>query len=323
MRTLLITDLHFNDKPKGLLAAQYNCIIKLIRDEKPEEVIIMGDLMMLRKPSPSVLLALKRVVDYTKEKKIHLTIIRGNHDSETKADDGVTALSLFDYHANVITEFDIDHNADRVYIPHYENEDRIKHLLKQVPKGYTMFGHFGYHGSLNSAGDADFNLSLSDFCTPSYLGHVHGYVKKDNVTILGTPYTTNYGEAYKDSFYAILDDDDVATLHTLDHGPRHLVFRAKDLEEELNEINDPAYFTMLRVMVDSDHYPIPYELLEVPHIDVKYAPVFNEDELSSYRPERELFSINEMIIEDYVNEAASTISKETLMRGYRLLQDED
>lgn len=228
MRTLLITDLHFNDKPKGLLAAQYNCIIKLIIDEKPEEVIIMGDLMMYRKPSPSVLLALKRVVDYIKEKKIHLTIIRGNHDSETKADDGVTSLSLFDYHADVITEFTIDHNADRVYIPHYENEDRIKDLLGKVPKGYTMFGHFGYYGSLNSAGDADFNLKLSDFRTPSFLGHVHGYVKKENVTILGTPYTTNYGEAFKDSFYAILDDDDVATLHTLDHGPRHLIFSAKE-----------------------------------------------------------------------------------------------
>jgi len=323
MRILLLTDLHFTDKPKGLLDAQRKCIIRIIQEERPQEVIIMGDLMMYRKPSPRVLLALKDIVDCLEKKDIPLTVLRGNHDSETKADDGITALSLYNYHADVITEYEVDHQWRRAWIPHYEDENYIKKLLKEIPEGYTVYGHFGYYGSLNSVGDADFNIKLSDFRTPTFLGHVHGYLEKENVTILGTPYTTNFGEAFKDSFYAILDDDDVATLHTLDHGPRHLVFRAKDLEEELNEINDPAYFTMLRVMVDSDHYPIPYELLEVPHIDVKYAPVFNEDELSSYRPERELFSINEMIIEDYVNEAASTISKETLMRGYRLLQDED
>jgi len=322
MRTLLVTDLHFNDKPKGLLQAQLTCILKLLKDNNPEEVIIMGDLMMNRKPTPSVLLALKEVVDYCDGSKKPITIIRGNHDSETKADDGVTALSMLDYHAKVVTQTWYDHTTKRAFIPHYEDDDRIKMDLSSVPAGYTVFGHFGYRGALNSAGDADFDLRLSDFRNTSFLGHVHGFVQKKNVTVLGTPYTTNFGEVNKQSYYAILEGTRV-TFKPLTHGPRHLVYAAKDLENNLDHINDPDWFTMLRVMVDAKHYPIPYDKLRVPHIDVKYQPVFDEDNLSSYEPERDLFSINEMIIEDYVDGANSTIPKEILMEGYRLLKDED
>jgi len=323
MRILLLTDLHFTDKPKGLLDAQRKCIIRIIQEERPQEVIIMGDLMMYRKPSPRVLLALKDIVDCLEKKDIPLTVLRGNHDSETKADDGITALSLYNYHADVITEYEVDHQWRRAWIPHYEDENYIKKLLKEIPEGYTVYGHFGYYGSLNSVGDADFNIKLSDFRTPTFLGHVHGYLEKENVTILGTPYTTNFGEAFKDSFYAIVEDDNKVTLRTLHHGPRHLVYAAKDIEDNLEDINDPEWFTMLRILVDVDHHPIPYDKLRVPYIDVKYNPVFNEEEVSSYEPERNLFSINEMIIEDYVDGANSIIPKEVLMKGYRSLQDED
>jgi hypothetical protein len=56
-----------------------------------------------------------------------------------------------------------------VFIPHYENEETIKKDLSLYPDGYIIFGHFGHNGVLNSAGDADFNLSLSDFSNPTIL----------------------------------------------------------------------------------------------------------------------------------------------------------
>ena len=336
MKTLLITDLHFNDKPVGLLAAQKECILSILRIEEYDDTIIMGDLMMHRKPSPKVLLALKEVIDYASSNG-NVTIIRGNHDSENKSDDGVTALSLFDkpstqdslpdprnrgHRVRTVTQTWYDHRTQRAFIPHYENEERIKMDLSAIPKGYTLFGHFGYHGALNSAGDADFDLRLSDFRNTSFLGHVHGFVQKKNVTVLGTPYTTNFGEVNKQSYYAILEGTRV-TFRPPTSGPRHLIFSAKDLEANLEFINDPNWYTMLRVLVDTNHHPIPYDKLQVPHLDVKYNPVFNEEDLSTYTPERSLFSINEGIIEEYVEGANSTISKEILMQGYRLLKDED
>ena len=350
MRTLLITDLHLNSKVPGLLGAQKQCVKDIVKKEKPDEVIIMGDIFMHRKPSPSELLAFRSVLQYIRNLfHCNIVILRGNHDSETKADDGVTALSVFEApKIKVITHTVIDHTKKRVYIPHYENEQTIINDLEMAPEGYTVFGHFGYAGCLNSVGDADFGLGLHHFGNTTYLGHIHGFLQRQGglreagstVTCLGTPYTTNFGEAFKDSFYAILDDGGPITkkntgwinskgsTHKVEYkqpctGPRHLVYAAKEVENNLEIINDLNYFTFLRIVKDSEHCAIPLDKVNVNVLDIKYAPVFNEEELSSYQPERDLFSINDVIIEDYVKEANSTISVETLMRGYRLLQDED
>tara|TARA_R110002051_G_scaffold279562_2_gene341049 strand:- start:5036 stop:6034 length:999 start_codon:yes stop_codon:yes gene_type:complete len=332
MRTLLITDLHLNSKVIGLLGAQKQTVKDIVKKEKPNEVIMMGDIFMYRKPSPSELLAFSDILGYiTKINSADVVVLRGNHDSETKADDGVTALSVFDCpRIKIITHTKTEQHSKRVYIPHYENEKLIIDALAVVPKDYTVFGHFGYAGCLNSAGDADFDLSLRHFNSTTYLGHIHGFCQRQGglpkahatVTCLGTPYTTNYGEAFKENFYAILDEGEVEFRQPTS-GPRHLVYKAQDIEDNLDVINNPNYFTFLRVVRDSNHASIPYDKINVAHLDVKYSPVFNEDEISSYQPERDLFSINDVIIEDYVKNANSTIPTKTLMEGYRLLKDEN
>ena len=347
MRTLLITDLHLNSRIPGLLNAQKESILKIFKDEEPDEVIIMGDVFMYRKPSPSELLAFKHISDYMKKKASTTYVLRGNHDSETKADDGITSLSLFDEEVkwtgsgiNVIVHSWVDEARKRVFIPHYENENTIIDALEMVPEDYTVFGHFGYDGCLNSAGDADFGIPLTHFKSRTFLGHIHNFSEGQGglqephptVMCLGTPYTTNYGESFKDNFYAILqpswdDENDCATtevkLRTPTSGPRHLVYNVEEIENNLETINDSNFFTFLRVMVGANHQTIPYEKLNVAYVDVKYAPVFDEEELSSYSPDGELFSINEEIISDYVKSANSTISTDTLMEGYRLLKNED
>jgi len=329
MRTLLITDLHFTEKPIGLMDAQKKCVKRIFDEETPEEVIIMGDLMMHRKPSPSVLLALSEVLQHFAE-TAKVYILRGNHDSETKADDGVTALTLFSPYAKVITQTWFDHKTKRVFIPHYEDEDTIKEALATAPKGYTVFGHFGYAGCLNSAGDADFHISLSNFRNDCFLGHIHKCRQETvrskglqhTVTILGTPYTTNFGETKKLNYYAILEDGK-AEYKVLQHGPRHIMVDRGMLDPLIEELNDPDYFTMLRVLLDSSETEPPYDLLDVAYVDIKYKPVFDEDNLSNYQPSRDLFSLNDVIIEDYVSSAETTLEKEQIMEGYMLLKNED
>ena len=345
MRTLVITDLHLNSRVPGLLDAQVGCVLDIFNKEKPKEVIIMGDVFMYRKPSPSELLAFRDLIAGMPGDPKYpghwtpITILRGNHDSETKADDGVTALSLFERPSNltkVITHTHIDHRRKRVFIPHYENEETIIRALEMVPEGYTVFGHFGYVGCLNSVGDYDSSISLSSFSTTTLLGHIHNFCERQGglqkarsrVICLGTPYTTNYGEAFKDNFYAICDESADLRYHSLEFkkvttGPRHLVYAAKDIEDKIEEINDPNYFTFLRVMIGADHHTIPYDKLNVAYVDVKYSPVFNEEEISTFTSDRDLFSVNEMIISDYVEGANSIIPSEDLMKGYRLLKDED
>ena len=331
VKTLVIGDLHFDNKPFGLLNAQTGTITSIyrdaVRDHGPiKDVIFLGDLMMHRKPYPRVLLALKEVMD-TISKDSTITIIRGNHDSESKSDDGVTALSLFENsNVKVVTQTWYDEKTKRAYIPHYEDEERIRKDLAEVPRGYTVFGHFGYFGSLNSAGDNDFSLSLDDFRNPTILGHIHRYHRGEVVSLLGTPYSTNFAEYKKESFYGILQKGELETF-PIEYGPRHLVIDYDVVEENLDWINDPNYFTLLRInisTVDEDQNSIAdlMDKLAVGYVEVKYVPLSDDKyepaEVQSTNP---IVEINDTLIEEYINTSNTNISKDALLTGLTLIHE--
>ena len=325
MKTLLVTDLHFSDRPYGTLDTQVECIERIFFEEKPTEVIIMGDLTMHRKPTPSVLVALAKLIR-TMEKTSEVVILRGNHDSENRSDDGVTALSLLrSEKVEVICQTHKDNVKNRLYIPHYEDEGVIVDALQTCNANCTVFGHFGYVGCLNSRGDADFSITLDRFNCRTYLGHIHRHRRDGLVTILGTPYTTNYGESGKECYYAILSDTG-EELKRITHGPRHLQVDVTSLlgdDNIFDYINDPEYTTSLRVLIEAGSSEIPYDKLDVYHIETRYKPAFDEDHISNYSPKRDLFRLNEVIIEDYVSSANTDIPTEVIMEGFKLLQDED
>ena len=321
MKTLLLTDLHLSYKPTGLLEAQKECILTIFEEENPDEVIIMGDLVMVRRPPPLVLSILHTIIK-TMEQKCSVVLLRGNHDSDNRSDDGLTILSLFESQkVKVVTQTEHDYDKNRTYIPHYEDQDRIKSTLLTVPKNHCVFGHFGYVGCLNSCGDADFGITIDNFRNRTYLGHIHRFLKAEQITILGTPYSTNFGESGKVNYYATLVDD-VAEYHEIKFGPRYLVINADEVEARLEEINDPNYFTLLRVLL-SPGIPEPdYGQLRVASLDIKFKPAFDEEVLSDYKPRRDLFTLNEVILEDYIDAANTDLPKENILEGLRLLRDE-
>ncbi|HHZ81292.1 MAG TPA: hypothetical protein EYN64_00980, partial [Flavobacteriales bacterium] len=149
-KTLVIGDLHFDDRLMGMLDAQKEAVLQICRENDGcSNVIFLGDLMMHRHPRPTVLLALKEVMEEVSRTKL-VYILRGNHDSVNKSDDGVTALSLLENNkVKVITQTWIDELNKWVFIPHYEDDERIKNYLKNSPQGYMVFGHFGYNGVLD------------------------------------------------------------------------------------------------------------------------------------------------------------------------------
>jgi len=147
------------------------------------------------------------------------------------------------------------------------------------------------------------------------------------VTLLGTPYTTNFGECDKDNYYAILDDDKVS-YHKILHGPRHVLLKYKSIKDDpdlVEFLNDPKYFTMLRVLRDRDDEDISLDLLDVAAIDIKWSPTTEEvlDGSDSYSPGTDLFSINEVILEDYVASVETNLTKDQIMEGYNLIKNED
>jgi predicted phosphodiesterase len=327
VETLIIGDLHFDNKPMGLLEAQKNAVLD-IYDEwyGIENVIFLGDLMMHRKPYPRVLLALKEVMDYISANS-NVFILRGNHDSENKADDGVTALSLLESkNVKVITQSWVHKYNKWAFIPHYEDEEKIKKVLSEIPEDYYIFGHFGYYGSLNSAGDADFSLSISDFNNPAVLGHIHRYSKGETVSLLGTPYTTNFSEHKKENFYGVLENSNLV-IYPVHYGPRHLVIDHDLVEENLEWINDPDYFTLLRINMstlaeDQETISDLTEKLNVGYLELKYKPLLEDsDEYEIDNSINPITEINDFLIEDYINSSNTTINKDILFAGLNLIYE--
>jgi len=330
MRTLILGDIHVSNRDEVLREAQIACLAKIFNEANPDEVVQLGDFLDFRKPSPEALLAAKSIIDFWQE-KAKVTIIRGNHCASTKADDGVTALSVFESEkVDIITDLDVDHQMERVYIPHYENEKLITNALHKCPKGYTVFGHFGYYGCLNSVGDFDFNININSFRNNTVLGHIHRFNERSfncdgeekSVLILGTPYTTNFGESGKQNYYAILENGKI-TIHEIQHGPRHLTISNKDVPSNIELINDVNYCTYLRIFLEPGEAQVNFEGIKAHSIDVKYSQAFDEEMVSSYEPSRDLFRLNDVIIEDYLESANSSISTEKLLEGYNLLKYED
>jgi predicted phosphodiesterase len=331
LKSMIIGDLHFNDKPKGLLEAQVSFTKKLLDiglKEKVDRFIFLGDLMMHRRPTPSVLLALKSVIDHASSIADSIVILRGNHDSETKADDGVTALSLLSSSkTRVVCHFEVDTKASHAYIPHYEDEDRIKEALSEVPEGFTVFGHFGYNGALNSVGDLDFSISPILFNNNTILGHIHGYKQEGNITILGTPFTTNFQENKKESFYAILNENNVLNVYNIDFGIRHVQMDYENVEENLYWLNDKDYFTILRINLSSlteDHNNITdlLEKLDIGHYEIKYKPLIDDKtEFTISDSRREVLDIGEELIEEYISSTISQIGREELLEGLKLINE--
>ena len=330
VKTLVIGDLHFNDKPRGILDAQISFTKKLLEEGKrkrAERVIFLGDLMMHRKPSPSVLLGLKSIVDHAEMLFSSVVILRGNHDSETKADDGVTALFLFSSpKTRVVRHFELDTWAGHAYIPHYEDEERIKEALEGVPEGFTVFGHFGYNGALNSVGDLDFSIPFSAFTHPTILGHIHGYKQDGLVTIMGTPFSTSFQECGKECFYGILDESGLE-VHHIDFGIRHLQMDYENVEENLYWLNDKNYYTILRINMSSlgsDQGGVSELLsrLDVGFYEIKYKPLIDTtDEFEVDGDKEFILEIGDDLIEEYINASKSQIGKEELLEGLSIINE--
>ena len=333
MKTLVIGDLHFDTKPVGLLQAQINAVKQIIwaYKDKVENIVFLGDLTMHRRPYPSVLLGLQEVL-YEIPISINTYILRGNHDSENKNDDGKTALSLFTQnHINVVTETRSSLDRKLWLIPHYEDEERIIKDLERAPKGAFVFGHFGYDGCLNSAGDSDFSLSVNSFRNPTILGHIHRFnfrrsEKGCELITLGTPYTTSFTEAGKDNFVAIIDGDDIS-FEEVDFGPRHLVMNIEDVQKNLEFINDPRYYTMLRVMLNSletDQKTVK-EFLEgvnVGYVETKYRKIYHEEyDVGTFDTEDTVLEVTDDIIEEYIHSSSTEIPKQELLNGLKLIYE--
>lgn len=345
MKCQIVGDTHFDNPYKGYLESQINTCIRLLERDQPDAVVFLGDIFHHRKPNPEVINAVFKFFE-----KISLLpglkrifVLRGNHDSTNKSDDGSTILEILEHRGSKVTlirqtAYDEDYNF--LFIPHYENEETIKESLKYVKDENTVvFGHFGYTGCMNSTGFFDFALNPEDFKNPTYLGHIHRYAKTENTTILGTPYSTNFGECDYSHFTGCIEKHQGSEkwteieLKEVDFGVRHYVCPYESLEVMKDEINDPKFFTILRVFLskfsEESSNDVRKEILDtykIGYVDLKFQPIYDKklnNRLSDYNPTDKINDINDDIIELYLEENVSSIPKEELQKGLDIIKQHE
>lgn len=340
MKNLIVGDLHLRDykNNKEYLNHQVSSIIRMLDDveskvEDLASVIFLGDIYHFRKPSAREILAFKYILDFLRNRYVH--VLRGNHDSETKGDDGVTVLNVFKRY-NAVTIHDQSSRyieAGFTFIPHYENQKIIEKILSDIPKDDIVFGHFGYKGAYNSQGDYDSEVALSSFKNRTILGHVHQFKHaSDLVTTLGTPFSTEYNEAGNKHVVALVDQYTRKIEYIpVDYGIRHLKLNYSELERNEELINDPNRLTYLRVyfneLTDFNAISLRKEIFDnynVKWVDVKFHPLVDtEKSVSTFNTGEKVFTIDDTLIERYVDENTTDIPREDLMEGLELLKNEN
>ena len=102
-----------------------------------------------------------------------------------------------------------------------------------------------------------------------------------------------------------------------------MVIRYKDLLQDFDGfkslLSESNHSTLLRITLEKDD-EVNQELmdkLDVVYLDFKFMPLEENDDQdqSEYRPERDLFSINDQIIEDYIDKHNTALDKEDIMWG--------
>lgn len=327
MKTLVIGDIHLENNYEGYLQYQITSIVDFINKQNPKAIIFLGDVFHKRKPTPTEILGFDTIIQACRNVCEETHVLRGNHDTETKAELSPTILSIYHEPFEVYIHSVPNKLGNWGFIPHYEDDEIIKKYLKQFKSCDFVFAHCGFRGCFNSIGDHDFNLPLDDFYTTTILGHIHQYREEldQKIVALGTPYPTSFREANKDSFYGVIEDGKFSVREST-FGPMYIKatkYNYKNLIE-----NYPDRYILLQLEIDK--YEINFEVLNsikeeypnIGHLELKFEPVFDEDKQSSFSSKEDLFRINESIIDHFLQEANTTIPREDLKRYLKGLSDE-
>jgi len=339
-KCLIIGDTHYDTKCEGYLENQIKSTIRIVKDHYPTHVVFLGDIYHHRKPTPEVIVAVHKMF---KDLAVvpgltNMYVLRGNHDSQNRSDDGLTALETLCYPGSkvqLIQHSQVNLDVNFLFIPHYEDDEVIKESLSKAPNDKTIaFGHFSYCPETLGIRGFESSIKLEDFPCRTILGHIHKYLEDEHVTILGTPWSTNYGEADNEHYVGIMEEIPGGwgplNKFKVAYGPRFYEAPFDSLDAMSDEISDPNYFTLLRVIVNrfSDDPPSLLRAdivnkFKVAHVDIKFQPIYDEklnSRLSNYDPNVSLTTIDANIISKYIDEQASTIPRQKLEEGLNLIR---
>ncbi len=237
---VIIGDLHLRDDLEGYLDAQLATIQNILVDaykilKTKFHIVFLGDVFDKRSPRVTELLKfnqyIKSILKWNKGTEIgEIFVIRGNHDTLDKQGTE-TGLSLI-HGITLIKNWDVI--WDMGFIPHYEDQKKLKEAIRECHfcEAKIIFGHFGYRGCITPEGETESDdITLDDFLIPTVLGHIHTPKNEECITILGTPYSTNFQESWRDHRFGIYHKNKLEF-----HPVRTMVNHISLMEDDLSNL---------------------------------------------------------------------------------------
>ena len=325
-RVVLLTDLHLrSDYLPGYLDAQLKTLTRLVNQKPTDVVVINGDIFHKRNPRGAELLAFRELLESFKCQKIYIN--RGNHDTVAKDGSTATTLSLYSDIATVFSEIGTAHigGVDFDFIPHFEDEELIVNAVKNSKN--HLFGHFGYDGCI-----ANEHYKYGSYLKPShfnqdylhFLGHIHKPQQIKNTTILGTQYSTSYGEANSQKYIheLLIRDGKVRVVKKpIEFGIKHIISKIDELPAMNQKYKFSNFFTILRLKLDyldsSTEQALKDDVLtkySINHLEFAFDDILPKFD-SGYAPTSEVFAIDDDIITKYIKEADTVFSQAELLKS--------
>ena len=207
MRSLIIGDPHLKVSTLEDGKSFIDQTIKIIEDETPSQVILLGDLFNDFAVVRSEVLKLWTDFFLRTSKLTKVICLVGNHDM-AGADGGTFPMEPFKAIPNVTI---VDHfqMIDSIYyMPFVRDNSEFESIVRSVPKDSVLFCHQSFNGAQFENGFYDPTGADPECATHLAAvipGHIHKRQILGNIFYPGTPFQHTFGDAGEKKTVVMLD----------------------------------------------------------------------------------------------------------------------
>ena len=172
----------------------------------------------------------------------------------------------------------------------------------------------------------------------SFLGHIHKPKiydggKNNKIYVLGTQYSNSFGESNTKKFLHTLvigrDKSVKVVRKPIDIGIRHITGTIDELAVLNKKFKFDNFFTILRLSIDRLDEYVERQLHEkiIKDYKIAYLDIAFEDILpkfvSDYAPDQKIFTLDEGVINDYLDSKDSIFSKDELLDALKMIKEDE
>lgn len=299
-KIFLISDIHFGIRNSNQEWADiqedyfYNWFIPLIEKEKTETsaVFMLGDIFENRTSLNIKTLdtSIKIIKEISSQVPVH--IIVGNHDSYNKSQNDINSLKIFNFLDNVFVYEEPKmlklENEKSIYLMPWRSTYEIeKETIENINSDY-LFCHTSYSGSYSNrvSKSPDGNsVEVFNKFKRVYSGHIHFRQEKDNIILIGSPYSMTKNDIDNQKGIYILNlNKDTHVFIENNHSPKFLRYDLSDLLNiQFKKYKEMVVNNFLDIVVPQKHaLTFPFtDLMNITDTYRKFNLIIGEDDIQS------------------------------------------